>query len=259
MTVGGWTIHPRAGQHGKRERRGKGEEMAMTYSTGSGRYEAPPPNPDPQVYGPQFPTYNNPPSPSGAREMSSLLTVGVIILGVLSFGLGVMPYAQASVTGQLPARSSQNFFDNSGLGVGLIGLSLLLAAALVAAFGMLPSQPGNEAVVAGLSVAGFVSLVFLLLGLDAVEAGVGLILILVSSVLQAALAVGSVLLSSGIVKSASSAPSGYAGQRAFGLPQPFPQPQAAYRPAPGSVPAYGRPPSPPAGTTTQTTENTPNQ
>jgi hypothetical protein len=229
----------------------------MTYSTGSGRYQAPAPNLDPQVYGPQFPTYNNPPSPSGGTRLSSLLTVGVIILGVLSFGLGVMPYAQASVTGQLPATNSENFFDNIGLGVGLIGLALLLAAALVAGFGMLPRQPGNEAVVAGLSVAGFVSLVFLLLGLaDTLEAGVGLILILLSSVLQASLAVGSVLLSSGIV---TSAPSGYAGQRAFGLAQPFPQPQAAYRPARGSVPAYGWPPSRPAGTTTQTTENTPNQ
>jgi hypothetical protein len=187
------------------------------------------------------------------------LTVGVIILGVLSCGLGVTPYAQAS-TGQVPATNSENFFDNIGLGVGLIGLALLLAAALVAAFGMLPRQPGTEAVVAGLSIAGFVSLVFLLLGLvDAVEAGVGLILALVSSVLQAALAVGSVLLSSGIVKSASSAPSGYAGERAFALPQPFPQPQALYRPASGAVPAYGQPPSPPAGTTTQTTANTPNQ
>jgi len=231
----------------------------MTYWTGSGRYQAPPPNPDPQAYGPQPPTYNNPPSLSGDTRLSSLLTVGVIILGVLSFGLGAMPYAQASVTGQLPATNSENFFDNTGLGVGLIGLALLLAAALVAAFGMLPRQPGTAAVVAGLSVAGFVSLVSLLLGLDAVEAGVGLILALVSSVLQAALAVGSVLLSSGIVMSASSAPAGYADQRAFALPQPFPQPQAAYRPAAGSVPAYGRPPSPPAGTTTQTTENTPNQ
>ena len=94
--------------------------------------------------------------------------------------------------------------------------------------------------------------------MDTLEAGVGLILALVSSVLQAALAVGSVLLSSGIVMSASSAPAGYADQHAFALPQPFPQPQAAYRPAPGSVPAYGRPPSPPPGTTTQTTGNTPN-
>src|SRR6185312_2379278 len=149
------------------------------------------------------------------------------------------------------------FFDNTGLGVGLIGLALLLAAALVAAFGLLPRQSGNEAVVAGLSVAGFVSLVFLLLGLvDTLEAGVGLILALVSSVLQASLAVGSVLLSSGIVMSA---PSGYADQRAFESPQPFAQPQAAHRPAPGSVHAYGRPPSPHVGTTIQTTGNTPSQ
>jgi hypothetical protein len=256
MTVGEWTDPPEGRQHGKREDADKDEETAMTYLSGSGRYEARPPNPDPQMYGPQPPTYNNPPSISGDTRLSSLLTVGVIILGVLSFGLGVMPYAQASVTGQLPATNSENFFDNTGLGVGLIGLALLLAAALVAAFGLLPRQPGNAAVVAGLSVAGFVSLVFLLLGLvDTLEAGVGLILALVSSVLQASLAVGSVLLSSGNVMSASSAPAGYADQHAFA----FSQPQAAYRPAPGSVPAYGPPPSPPAGTTTQTSENTPNQ
>src|SRR4051812_6906827 len=171
----------------------------MTYSSCSGRCEAPPPNPDPQVYGPQFSTYNNPPIPWGGTSLWFLLPVGVIILGVLSFGLGVMPYAQASVPGQVPATNSESFFDNIGLGVGLIGLALLLAVALVAAFAMLPRQPGTEAVVVGLSLAGFVSKVFLLLGLvDAAEAGVGLILALVSSELQAALAVGSVMLSSGI-------------------------------------------------------------
>jgi hypothetical protein len=61
---------------------------------------------------------------------------------------------------------------------------------------MLPRQSANEAVVAGLSVAGFVSLLMLLIGLvDTVEAGVGLILVLVTSVRQASLAVGWVLFS----------------------------------------------------------------
>ena len=184
----------------------------------------------------------------------------MIILGVLSFGLGVMPYTQASVTGQLPATNSENFFDNIGLGVGLIGLALLLVAALVAAFGMLPRQPGTEAVVAGLSVAGFVSLVFLLLGLvDTLEAGVGLILALVSSVLQAALAVGSVLSSSGIVMSASSAPPGTPINARSHCRSPSRSRRRPTRLPPVRCPRTGRPPSPPAGTTTQTTANTPNQ
>jgi hypothetical protein len=182
------------------------------------------------------------------------LTVGVIILGVLSFGLGVLPYAQASVTGQLPATNSENFFDNIGLGVGLIGLALLLAAALVAAFGMLPQQPGTEAVVAGLAVAGFVSLVFLLLGL-------------VDTSRRASADPGT-----GVLGAAGRRPSDRCccrRARQVGLVGPS-EVNARVRSAaargrrrptrlPGAVPAYGRPPSVPAGTTTQPTANTPNQ
>ncbi|HUO37096.1 MAG TPA: DUF5336 domain-containing protein, partial [Mycobacterium sp.] len=140
---------------------------------------------------------------------------------------------------------------NIGLGVGLIGLSPLLAAALVAAFGMLPKQSGHEPVVAGLSVSGFVSLFILLIGLpDAVEAGVGLILVLVSSFLQAALAVGCVLLSAGVVKSGSAAMYGYANQGAYGPPlqpyqtQPYPPQPSAPQPfqPPPQVPYSGAPP-----------------
>src|SRR5271157_4405098 len=120
-----------------------------------------------------------------------------------------------------------------------------MAAALVAAFGMLPKQSGNEPVVAGLSVAGFVSLLMLLIGLvDTVEAGVGLILVLVSSFLQASLAVGCVLLSAGVVKSGSSAQYGYGGQGAYGSPQTY-QPQQSYQPGPYQQQPYQPQPYPP--------------
>jgi len=203
----------------------------MTYSTDSGGYGVPPQNPNLGGYGAPVPSYPNASSGTGAgRGLSFLFALGVVILGVLSFCLGFMPYEKQSATGQLPAKSSVNFFDNVGLGVGVTGLALLLAAALVAAFGMLPRQSASEPVVAGLSVAGFVSLLMLLIGLvDTVEAGVGLILVLVSSFLQASLAVGCVLLSAGVVKSGSSAQYGYGGQGAYGSPQTF-QPQQSYQP-----------------------------
>src|SRR5271165_3149960 len=169
-------------------------------------------------------------SSAAAAASSITAPANAIASSALSFCLGFMSYEKQSANGQLPDKNSVNFFDNMGLGVGLIGLSLLLAAALVAAFGMLPRQSANEPVVAGLSVAGFVSLLMLLLGLvDTVEAGVGLILVLVSSFLQASLAVGCVLLSAGVVKSGSSAQYGYDGQGAYGSPQTY-QPQQSYQP-----------------------------
>lgn len=221
----------------------------MTYSTDSGGYGVPPQNPNFGGYGARVPAYTNGSAGAGAgRGLSFLFALGVIILGVLSFCLGFMPYEKQSATGQLPATNSVNFFDNVGLGVGVAGLALLLAAAVVAAFGMLPKQSANEPVVAGLSVAGFVSLLMLLIGLvNTVEAGVGLILILVSSFLQASLAVGCVLLSAGVVKSGSAAQYGYGGQGAYGAPQTYqpPQPyqQQPYRPQQPQTPYYGAAPT----------------
>ena len=221
----------------------------MTYSTDSGGYGVAPQNPNFGGYGAQVPAYTNASPGAGAgRGLSFLFALGVIILGVLSFCLGFMPYEKQSATGQLPATNSMNFFDNVGLGVGVAGLALVLAAAVVAAFGMLPKQSPNEPVVAGLSVAGFVSLLMLLMGLvDTVEAGVGLILILMSSFLQASLAVGCVLFSAGVVKSGSPAQYGYGGQGAYGSPQTYQPPQPyqpqPYRPQQPQAPYYGPAPS----------------
>jgi hypothetical protein len=78
----------------------------------------------------------------------------VTLLGVLSFFLGFAPYAKVSSTGSLSTDSSFNFFDNSSGGPGVAGLAVLLATAFVAGFGLLPRQPANESIVAGLSLAG---------------------------------------------------------------------------------------------------------
>ena len=227
----------------------------MTYSTDSGGYGVPPQNPNFGGYGAQVPADSNAsPGAGSGQGLSFLFALGVVILGVISFCLGFMPYEKTSAGGQLPATNSMNFFENVGLGVGTAGLAFLLAAAAVAAFGMLPKQAANEPVVAGLSVAGFVSLLMLLMGLvNTVEAGVGLILILVSSFLQASLAVGCVLFSAGVVKSGSSMQYGYGGQSPYGSEQPYqprqpyppPQPyQQPYRPQQPQAPYYGAAPTP---------------
>jgi hypothetical protein len=209
----------------------------MSYSTGPERREVHPQDPRLQGYGRETGRYTSTPTAGTGRGLPFLFTVGVILLGVLSFFLGFAPYERESATGELPNKSSVTFFDNVGLGAGVVGLSLLVAAALVAAFGMLPRQPANEPIVAGLSVAGLLSLLCLLVGLaGAVEAGVGLILVLVASFLQAALAIGNVLISAGIVRLGSSEPDVRQPQSGYGWQQPYPhQPQpSVYGHAPGT-------------------------
>lgn len=217
----------------------------MTYPTGSDGYGLPSQDPRLQGYTNQVPSYAAVPPAGTGRGLPFLFNIGVIFLGILSFVLGFAPYVKESGTASaLPSKSSLNFFDNLGLGVGLVGLSLLLVAALVAAFGLFPKQPSNEPVVAALSLGGFLSLVVLLICLaDVVDAGIGLILVLVSSFLQAALAIGSLLFSAGIIRSGLPSQYGYYPQRGYGQPPPYlQQPQAPYYgAAPGSAPTYQPP------------------
>jgi hypothetical protein len=119
-----------------------------------------------------------------------------------------------------------------------------LAAALVAALGMLPKQEIHEGVVASLSIAGFVSLLFQMVALPGeANIGFGLIVVLVTSFLQAAIAIAALLFSSGVIKPPQSSQQpqyGYYGQAgAYGQP-----PQQPYY---GGAPAQGAyPPSPPS-------------
>jgi hypothetical protein len=165
---------------------------------------------DPQRYGRQpprqvSPSYGRiaPHQPGGRlpiRRPAFALNVVVGVLGVLAFCLGFAPYAKSSSTGSPSLDNSESFFDNAG-GAGVTGLTLVLAAALIALFGLLPRQTGMGPIVAGLSLAGFLSSLFVMIGLDAgLDVGVGLILVLVSSFLQTALACCIVLTTAGVLR-----------------------------------------------------------
>jgi hypothetical protein len=141
----------------------------------------------------------------GVRGFSFYAALVVAVLGVVGFFLGFAPYAKyaSSTDGDLPGvapSSSVNFFDNAGSGVGAAGLGFILAAAAIAAFSLLPGQRQNGPVVAGMSLAGSTMLLFLLVGLQpGLEAGVGLILVLVAACLQSALAIAGLLSSAGVI------------------------------------------------------------
>lgn len=224
----------------------------MTYSSGPGGYGGPPQGSASQGYGPQSQSFGA--GPGQSKGLPFYLDIGVVALGIISFFLGFAAFANEDkgyAGDGVFGKQSMSFFDNIGLGVGVIGLATLLAAALIAAFSLLPAQRENGPVVAGLSVTGFIALLFLLIGLSpGANAGIGLILVLVTSFLQAALAVAVLLFSAGVIKPpAPKQPQyGYYGPASggYGPQQPLQQsqPQQPYYggPAPGS---YQQPPSQP--------------
>jgi hypothetical protein len=204
----------------------------MTYSTGPGNYGGPPQGPSTPGYGPPSPGYGAAPAPAPAprdpKGLPFFLNIGVVALGVISFLLGFAPYVSGSSAQfggeSISISASFNFFETNGV----VSISLLLAAALVAALGMLPKQEIHEGVVASLSIAGFVSLLAQMVSLPGeANIGFGLIVVLVTSFLQAAIAVAAVLFASGVIKP----------------PQPSQQPQYGYY---GQAGAYGQPPQQPA-------------
>ena len=198
----------------------------MTYSTGPGGY-GPPQGPSTPGYGLQSPGYGAAPAPGEGKGLPFFLHIGVVALGVLSFFAGFAPYisgSSAQFGGEsISISASFNFFETNGV----LSISLLLAAALVAALGMLPKQEIPEGVVASLSIVGFVSLLSQMVALPGeANIGFGLIIVLVTSFLQAALAIAALLFASGIIK-----PS-----------QPSQQPQYGYY---GQAGPYGQPPQQP--------------
>ena len=220
----------------------------MSYSNPGG-YGGPPQGPSTPGYGPQQPAPGQagPAGPAGpAKGMPFYFNIGVVVLGVLNFFLGFLPYisgATASFAGEsVSVNSAANFFMTTGL----VSTSLLLAAALVAGLGMLPKQDTHDSVVASLSLVGFISLLFQLVSLPGeANTGLGLIIVLITSFIQAALAVTALLFAADIIKLPAPKPPqyGYYGQGGYGQPQPSPsppsQPQQPYygaAPAPGSYP-----------------------
>lgn len=138
-------------------------------------------------------------SPSTTSGRFPVLKAIVILLGVVAFFLGFAPYISFDNGPEITLdKSSWNFFN---MGSGVVGLAALLAAALIAAFSLLPRQSPQDGVVAGLAVTGFVSLLSVLFGLPkGISAGVGLVLVLVASFLQMICALMIVLTSSGVVR-----------------------------------------------------------
>jgi hypothetical protein len=235
----------------------------MTYSTPGG-YGGPPHGPGTPGYGPQSPGYGVPPAPGPAVQAGQAgegsqgegsatglpfyFNIGVVVLGVLSFFLGFLPYisgASAEFAGEsISVSSAANFFMTNGL----VSTSLLLVAALVAAVGMLPKQDIHVGAVASLSVVGFVSLLFQLVSLPGeAKLGIGLIIVLITSFLQAALAITALLFSSDIIKPpAPKQPQyGYYGQGGYGQPQPPSPPSQPQQPYYGAAPGPGSYPPPP--------------
>src|SRR5690348_15112444 len=150
----------------------RGQGDVMTYSTGpGGGYGDPSQGSTGQGYGQQsqgFPaSQGSGQGPGQSKGLPFYLNLGVIALGIISFFLGFAAFAKESEDysgGEgVFSKKSMDFFDNVSLGVGAISLTVLLAAALIAAFTLLPKQESHDAVVAGLSLAGFVSLLFLLI------------------------------------------------------------------------------------------------
>jgi hypothetical protein len=181
--------------------------------------------------------------------MPFYFNIGVVVLGVLNFLLGFLPYisgATASFGGQsVSVNSSANFFQTTGL----VSTSLLLAAALVAGLGMLPKQDTHDAVVTSLSVVGFFSLLFQLVSLPGeAKTGIGLIIVLITSFIQAALAITALLFAADIIKPPAPKPPqyGYYGQAGYGQPQQPSPPSQPQQPYYGAAPGPGSYPPPPS-------------
>jgi hypothetical protein len=217
----------------------------MTYSAGYGG------QPQAQGYGQQQqPGYGGgSPNAVPGKGLPFYLTLAVVFIGVISFFLGFTPYAKVE-----GLDKSSSFFE---VGDGVVGLSLLLAAALIAGFSLLPEQPKTEALAAALSIAACLSLLFLLVAMpEGASAGIGLILVLTTSFIQAAIAVVILLFAADVIKPPQPQPQygGYYGQSggygAAGYSQPqqpgYGQQQAGYaqqpQSQPPSQPSYQPPP-----------------
>jgi len=200
----------------------------MTYSSGPGNYGGPPQGPGTPAYGVQSPGYGAAPAPREGKGLPFFLHIGVVALGVISFFLGFAPYisgSSAQFGGEsISISASFDFFETNGV----VSISLLLAAALVVALGTLPKQEIHDGIVASLSIAGFVSLLFQMVALPGeANMGVGLEIVLFTSFLQAAISIAALLAASGVIKP----------------PQPSQQPQYGYY---GQAGGYGQPPQQPA-------------
>ncbi|MGW4248794.1 DUF5336 domain-containing protein, partial [Nocardia sp. NPDC004722] len=133
----------------------------MSYPTGGSGYNAPQPTPSSPGYGSQpagAPAAGSGTSSIAGKGLPFFLTVGIAALGVLNFLLGFAPYVgtkSQDVLGTTVKGSSFSLFEsNPAL------ITLLLLAGLVAGLSLLPKVAANTALVAAISVAGFLAILF---------------------------------------------------------------------------------------------------
>jgi hypothetical protein len=235
----------------------------MTYPPGSPGYPPAQQQPTQQFAAPtqQFGKVSEP-APTATEGPSALpvyLTAGVFALGLLIFLSTFFPLFAVNV----------DFFRPAQLDLGVVAA---LLAGLLAGVSLLPKQKASPAVVAVLSVLGFLLVIAIVLtSPEGVSLDVGLYLIIAFTVLQAIIAVAVLLFDAGVITPPAPRPKyeqqyGQYGAPYYGPPQHGGPPQqgpAQQRPGypspyggyPGSAPStggfaggpQGGPPTPPTG------------
>ncbi len=176
--------------------------------------------------------------------MGKNLALGIAGLALLNFIWGFLP-ASSSDYGSIAVFSSP----------ATASIVILLAAGLLALGPMLPGGRSYAYPVAAASVAGALVQLFVLI-MTTGGKGVGMILLLIFGLLQAAAAVFAWLIGAGMVK--PSAPAGHQGQASWGYPaagaagQPHPGQQHGGQgypgqPGPARPAQTGQPAGPPSG------------
>ncbi|OZD81473.1 hypothetical protein CH273_12230 [Rhodococcus sp. 05-339-2] len=217
-----------------------------------------PPVPGTSAPGPAFAAPQSKSSGSALSNLPKVLTFVILGLGIVTFLLGLLDLVTAEVTSsqELPSSIqtsfSTTFFASGGSAV---SIALLLAAGLIAGASLLQKDARNQAVVAALAIAGWLVLVFQSFSLPSAEGnefasttsslGIGAILVLVLGFVQAAAAVGALLLDAGIVKAPAPKPAGYGNQNqqpGYGQQNPYNAPTTSFG-GPSQPQNYGNPPS----------------
>lgn len=169
-------------------------------------------------FNPPGPGYGPPAQPSGglgSKGLPHLLTLGVLVLGIVTFLIGFAPFAKVSTFAD--TTLSQTSFEG---GYPVVGLAMLLLGGLLAGLSLLPEH-SYEALAAATSLVGFaVSLCFLFSLSEGVSLAWGGIVILILGFVQLVLAVTVVLFALGLLKAPAPRPVGYAPQ-GYGQPQGY--------------------------------------
>jgi hypothetical protein len=215
----------------------------MTYSPGGPGY---PPAPQ---QGPYAPTTQFAKVDEGPSKLPVYLLAAVIVLGLAGYLVSFGPVWKSSEMGPIAGTSITG---------GSLEIVAMLLAAMLAALGLLPKGQNYTAIVAAISVIGFLLAVSELINKpNFLSVGWALIVIVILAGLQALVAIGALLLEAGVITPPPPRPRydqypqyGAPGQY-YGQPGPQPQQQAPqpqqnlHQQRPG-YPMYGGYPSGPA-------------